>query len=269
MRALILILAVAHGGCFTSWAITQSTGNQRILDEGVREERVPLPDVRERLHVRLPLTPTYPATAVQPAAPADPLPFALECDSTQSARDAVYHSGFRYGKGWKKGTALMFLLEAGAAATYYFLADRTKPENQLATGFFGLDAIGTAALFFVPRKEIYRSDVVPVSTHVRSDCPAGLLIDIAGETFPVDAAGRIGELGLAALDGWMQAPTGPLRLTFGDRTIDLNIRASEQCAWNRARHAGERADQGCTMISSVGSVVADLEVPLGTLTRAE
>nr|MBA3397015.1 hypothetical protein [Deltaproteobacteria bacterium] len=184
-------------------------------------------------------------------------------------RDTVYHSAFRYGSKWKKLTAAMVLIEAGLASAYYFGTDRQKPEEQLAVGFFGLDALGTAVLFFVPRKEIYRVDVRPVTTHLRSDCPEGLVLEIAGESYKVDAAGGIGELGLAALDAWMQAPSGGLRAVFEDRTIDLPIRAADLCTWNQARRPGPQGGQQAGCGYGAREVFAILEVPMGTLTRID
>lgn len=274
----LLPLLLATSGCFSSWAITQAAGGQRILDEGVREERVPMPDVRERLHVAMPLAPQFrrvdaPATSTatttaRTTVADEPQPFAFECRSTQTASDTVYRSGFRYGGRWKKVAAVMFAIEAGLAAAYYFGADREKPGNQLAAGFFGLDAVGTAALFFVPRKETYRREVAPVYSQIRSDCPAGLLLEIAGTTFPVDAAGRIGELGEAALDDWMRAPsTAPVRLTFRDRVIDLRLGQAEACTWNRLRHQDQST---CPAYwASAVAIAATLEVPMGTLTQRE
>ena len=272
MKAIILALLATTSGCFTSWAITQSSGNQRILDEGVRQEHVPLPDVRERLHVTMPLAPQR-APKFRTAATAssvnqfDELPFAFECVSTQTASDTVYRSGFRYGSRWKKVAAAMFVMEAGIAAAYFFASDREKPGNQLAIGFFGLDAVGTAALLFVPRKEVYRQDVEPVFSRIRSDCPTGLILEIAGETFPVDAAGRVGELGEAALDGWMRTPSTPIRLTYRDRVIDLQLGQNEVCTWNRMRSQDQSA---CPAYwSSSPAITASIEVPMGTLTQRE
>lgn len=253
-----LSLAMATG-CFSSWAITQAAGGQRILDEGVRERSVPLPNVYERLLVAMPLV-------VQIAPPSTRMPFRFRCEATQSGRDAVYHSAFRYGKRWKIATAMMFVAEAAIAAAYFFGADQQQPGNQLAAGAFAIDAVGTGALVFAPRKEIYRRDELPVTSHLRSDCPAGLVFEIAGETFPVDAAGGIGELGEAALDGWMQTPGGPIRLSFEGKAIDVRIGYGEQCTWNRSHHPDAAP---CPRYLHTADIQASLDVPMGTLTRPD
>jgi hypothetical protein len=210
--AIACAVLVMTSGCFTSWAITQATGGQRILDEKTRIERVPLDDAKERLHVLMPFT----AVATEP--------YAFQCLSTQTATDAVHQSGFRYGSAWKKVALVMFVLEAGVAAATYFAADMERTENQLAVGLLGAEALGTAALVFAPRKEIYRQETKRVYSTIRRDCPDGIAVELAGETFPIDPAGRIGELGEAALEAWRREPaSAPARITYDHRTYDVRI----------------------------------------------
>lgn len=229
-RGTIVIAAAALGlggtGCFASWIGVQASGSARILEEGARELRVPQPGVREVLAVHLPL------------AGSDALE--LGCETIQRAKDTVHRTAFRYGKKWKYATATMFLLEAAVATATYF-GDRENPQNQLAGAVVALDAIGTAALFFAPRKELYGTEERPVSNRVRTDCPEGLALDIGGEVYPVDAAGRIGDLGLAALDAWMGAPGAPIRITYAGQTAEVPIGELEQCAWNESHHPAPAA----------------------------
>ncbi|MGN6109314.1 MAG: hypothetical protein ACTHU0_29675 [Kofleriaceae bacterium] len=279
--AALVAFAVAGSGCATTWLVTHATDSTRLWDESVREQVVPRPGVEERLTVTMPLAPQLapaPATATAngqsgaqaaAATPRAELPFALRCVSEQRASDDVYHSAFRYGKRWKTGTAVMFLAE-GAAATALLLAGKRESAEPIYGAFFALDAIGTAALFFAPRREVYRKDARATTTQVRSDCPEGLVLVIGGDSFPVDAAGRIGEVGEVALDDWMAAPSGPLLLQFAQQTIDLRIGAAEQCAWSRYRARGAAstcsASPGMTALprDAQGSIV----VPVGTLTVA-
>jgi hypothetical protein len=225
MRGTIMIAAAALGlggtGCFASWIGVQASGSARILEEGAREVSVPMPGVREVLAVHLPL------------AGSDVLE--LGCETIQRAKNTVHRTAFRYGKKWKYAAATMFVVEAAVATATYF-GNRDNPQNQLVGGVVALDAIGTAALFFAPRKELYRTEERPVSNRVRTDCPEGLALDIGGEVYPVDAAGRIGELGAAALDTWMQAPGAPIRISYAGQTADVPIGQPEQCAWNESHH---------------------------------
>jgi hypothetical protein len=277
MRALCAFFAATCSGCFTMWTTTQLSGTQRVWDEGVREQAVPLDGVEERLAVELPLAimhevppPTTTSTttsATIPVTPAKELPFALTCVTTQRGQDEVYHSAFRYGTSWKKGAALMFLIEGLSGSAMLFLGERSGSDIVWGS-FLAADAVGSAAIFFIPRKEIYRRDVVEVVTPIRDDCPAGLALEIAGESYPVDAAGRIGELGETALDDWMQQPSGIVRVTLPGQSTDLILGAAERCTWNRARQ--RTMGEGCTYQAVPSqTATASLLVPAGTLTRAE
>ena len=225
-RAIILALLVSTSGCFTSWAITQATGAQRGLDEGMRDVRVHEPGVREHLHVSMP--------------PSHLRQSGFACKSTQAAADTVHRSGFRYGKRFKIAAVAMFVAEAAIASAVYFAGDLEKPGAQLTIGYFGLDAVGTAVLALVPRKEVYYRDTDRVYSTIRTDCPAGITVEIAGTAFPVDAAGQIGEAGEEALAVWRRSAPGPLRVTYRDRTMNVDL-------WQ----------------------TATFEVPMGTLTQVE
>lgn len=201
-RATIATIATiatvtASSGCFTSWAGMRLGGNPGAWDENVREETVPLPGITERLVVALPLrSPTV----------------EIECNSIQNGNDAIYHSAYRYGSGWKKATGIMFLAEAALGAVLLATDANTKPGNVVLGAFLAADGLGTGIIFFVPKKEIYRRDEKAVTTSIRGDCPDGLALDIAGESFPVDAAGHIGEVGDAAFDAWLEEsqPAAPV-----------------------------------------------------------
>jgi len=254
-----LATALASGGCFTTWVATQATGTQALWDEGVREEAVPLPGIEERLVLKLPApttSTTTTTTSTSPGAqvtPAEPPPFALECRVEQQGRDAVYHSAFRYGSRWKKQTAIAFAVEAALGAVALLTASEESPNGYVYGAFLAADALGTAATFFIPRKEVYRVDEKVATTAIRSDCPDGLTLTIGQDTFPVDAAGRIGELGEAALaewrapaprdptlPAWQAAPRAPLLATFDGRTVELRT-----------------------------GIAASISVPPGTLTQAD
>jgi hypothetical protein len=204
--ALCLALAIATTGCFSTWVGLQATGHPGAVDENVREERVPQPGVREHLAVTLGNDGHF------------------KCAATQTATDVVYHSGYRYGSRWKKGAALMFITEAALATALYFSNpdDPSKRASYLAAaGFLALDAVGTGVIAFIPRKEIYREQSVAVSTPVRDACPEGLSVQIAAETYPIDAAGAVGELGEAALAEWQTTPNSELLVDFEGRTSPL------------------------------------------------
>ena len=273
MRAVIAAAVLSTlTGCFSFWGLSQITGAQRAWEQDVREERVPAPGVEETLVVTLPLgfeyepTPYRSSTDTTPPPAPVMKPFAISCNANQRGRDTVYRSAFRYGSRWKKYTAISFLAESAIATAVLLGGDRTSPKTQLWGGFFAVDAIGTAGIFFIPRKEIYQTSEKTVITPLRTDCPDGLVLDIGGDSFPINAAGRLGELGDAALDQWMASPNGALHVSLDGRTTLLLVGANEQCAWNRAHHPELPQRCGSYSAGLPREVTGALSLPLGTLT---
>lgn len=271
----VVAIAATTTGCFTTWAVSRALGGPP-WEEGVREEVVPLPGVTERLTVALPLRPPTPAssststttTGAIPVAAA--LPFALQCATHQQGTDSVYHSGIVHGRNWKIATGTAVLVEAASSALF-LLATRNdadpqnRLEGKLAGGFLALDAIGSAVLFFLPRREVVRTDQRVTATPVRADCPDGLTLDVGGDSFVIDAAGRLGEVGDAALAAWMQQPAGPLQVTLDGRALDLRVGAAEQCAWQRARDPGNTSACAIAPSARAAEVAAVFDVPVGSL----
>lgn len=255
MRAIAMAMLVL-GGCATTWIGTQVTGTQRAWEEGVRETSVPLPGVQERINVRLPLGIVYEAQWV-----GTNRVFALTCSTDQRAKDIVYRSAFRYGKRWRIMSGIMALTEGALAAVFLRSRDE-KPEYWLYGGFLAADALVTTALFWIPRKEIYAKAERPVVTHVRSDCPDGMMLSIGADRFPVDAAGRIGEVAEAALDAWMSEPMGPLQLEVAGQVQRFEIGNGEMCVWNREHHPELPP---CYSGVALRSVLLSFEVPVGAL----
>jgi hypothetical protein len=283
--ATALALAAGSGGCFTAWVGTQASGKQQVWDERVRQERVPLPGIEESIDVSLPLARQYPPPpapdpaqagaapqdgaapppAPAPAAPQAPLPLELRCDTAQRARDEVYRQAFRYDRRWRLITTAAFALEAVGATM--LLLSAQDPVNMVYGGALAVDAVGTGIIRFLPRKEIYRKDVVDVSTPIRTDCPDGTVLEIGGEPYPVDAAGRVGELAEEALDQWMRAPVGTLRVRVRGWSAELPVRDEDRCAWNRSRGAAQAC--GSMFEAPAQAVSARLLVPVGALSSVD
>ena len=189
----------------------------------------------------------------------------LRCTTEQVGTDAVYHAAYRYGRKWKLATATMFVLEAGAAAALMLTSQ--EPTEQFVGGLLAADALGTAALFFAPRKEIYRRDLRPYQDNVRGDCPLGLTLTIDGEDVAVDPDGQLGEVGIAALDAWMERGLGALQVGYAGQVRDLVVMAGSRCQWTATRTM--TAVPGCfgratNDVTPVASVM--LPVAVGTLT---
>jgi hypothetical protein len=270
--AIVTLLATTTTGCFTTWVGLRAAGLNGAVNEGVREERVPLPGIQEQLVVKLE---SERVTATD---------FRFTCSAEQYGRDAVYRSSYRYGKGWKTSTAIMFVAEAALSAVF-LLTEPKMPENkslQVAGGvFFGIDAIGTAALFFIPRKDVYERTELPVTTPIRSACPDGVMVEISGDTFPLDANGSLGELGSEAFDQWMRAPNGSILVSLAGRTARIDVTDTDRCAWQRSRTVVGPAAASTvataptapatapSVASACGStlqpLVATLDLPVGTL----
>lgn len=130
-------------------------------------------------------------------------------------------------------------------------------------GALALDAAATGVLFFLPREEIYRHDDLAVTTAVRTDCPDGLAVAIGATAYPVNAAGRLDELGSAALNEWMRAPAAPLELRVAGLRQELPISEDARCTWLR-----ERDHESCPPGTMPHSAHAVLLVPAGMFTIA-
>lgn len=247
--AAVAALALSTTGCFTTWVGVRAAGYPGAADENVREERVPLPGIDEKLVVSLAMPNVTPSGV------------SFDCKANQHGRDAVYRAAYRYGSRWKKTTALMFVAEAALGSVLLLATDRDDPNRvlQLAGGaFLAADAVGTGVLFFAPRKELYARSEIAVTTPVRSVCPEGVMVELGGDSFPLDAAGSLGDLGTAALDEWMQQPTRSFVITFAGRSTPLAITDGDRCFYQRARSAG------ATMQTQIAGATAPTVAPLCT-----
>lgn len=275
--ALVLVATTALSGCFTSWVVTQAAGGARYLDEGARDEAVPLAGAVERLTITMPVTRRFFVQPAQPQSsppvappPSDTppvrAPFAFVCSVDQAGTNEITHAAFRYGSKWKLTTGLMVLAQAALGATFLF-TEPAKPENKVAQqafgGFLAADALGTAVLFFIPRKEVFRVEQQHVVTPIRTDCPEGLVLAVGLESFPLDATGSPGDAGLTALDQWMASPAGYLTLSFNGQPLRLDFTEVDRCTWNHDRHQAS-----CPLTNGRDAVSANLTVPVGTLSTS-
>jgi hypothetical protein len=272
--AIAAIVATSATGCFTTWVAIRAAGYPGAVDEDVKEQRVPLPGIDEKLVVSLAPEQITPSGVV------------FSCHADQHGRDATYRASFRYGRRWKTTTAIMFIAEAAMSAVFLLTEPKdeaNKPLQILGGVFFGIDALGTGVLFFAPRKELYGRTDTAVTTEIRAVCPEGVMVEIAGETFPLDAAGSLGELGNAAFDQWMGTPNGAILVTFAGRSAMIDVSDADRCVWQRLRSAAaptatapppaaatpSAASYAPGAASACGTVVhalaAVIDLPVGTL----
>jgi hypothetical protein len=230
MRPLLaLALAAQLSGCATSWFVIQGTGSQTALDEDNHEVRVPQPGFTEHLIVQMPIATEYETTPGVNGAPAvrgKPLPFAFKCSRTQTGQDVIVRHAYRYGGGWKKGVIVAVLLEGAVAALGLLSATQDKPAGYIYGGFFALDAVLALPLIFIPRKEISAEGRVTVNAQLDDSCPEGVAVELAGRSYPINAAGRITAAAERELEQWRSQPSGPLEVSFSGQRRELRIDGS-------------------------------------------
>jgi hypothetical protein len=278
-RALLAAAAVALcGGCATFWGFSQALSGRPPFEEDSREQAVPLPGVTEQLGVVLhlegkPLPPAATGTTAAPKTTAVPAPRdpEVECVVAQTGREQVYRAATYYGRTWKWMTGISFLIEGALGALYLIAGDRTT--HYVYGGYFAADALVTGILFFAPRRHTYDRSERKRSVRVRSDCPAGLLLEIAGRPVPVDADGQLSPLTLALLERHITTVPEPIRVRLGPYAGELTLDPALRCEWARRRSL-PAATELCKMAgASESSTRPDraslplvLDVPLGLLT---
>ncbi|MGE0550546.1 MAG: hypothetical protein AB7O24_14185 [Kofleriaceae bacterium] len=258
MYAIAAMLALTTSGCATIWTIGKVAGTDLAPSENVREVSVPKPGVTERLTVFL--------DGDRPnRAPHAPEPLVrLSCHVDQLGPEDLYRSESVYASGWKWSMLAGVLVEGLAAAALYASRDE-EPGAEYAAGLFAVDAVASAGLLLLqPRKDLFTHEQRVVTTRVRSTCPEGVSLDIAGNTFRVDSTGDIGELGSTALGEWMNEPTGAVIVRFETRTAEFRIGDAQRCEWLRRRDP--KAAQSCVSYGAAPMFVK-LDLPVGTATR--
>lgn len=274
---VVLAFALASSGCAFTWGASQLGTGKPPMDENARSESVPMPGVLESLNVELfyagrPVVRQYSsASSAQPAGPpAPPTPldteFVVGCQVVQTGQEKVYRAATQYGKRWKYSTAIMFVLE-GALAAAYILSDESKAHQKIGGYLLAADAVGTGALFFMPSRDVYENSIKPTTTPVRSDCPEGLSIELAGRQVAVAANGKIGAFGATLVKEHMENSNTPIRVVLGQNSADIFLTGSERCRWaRRTQHPNPMQmcnQSGGTLTRTSASVT--LAVPLGSL----
>jgi hypothetical protein len=231
------------------------------------------PPMPRRRYVPVP-TPYAPAPSPSVAAaawePPPPAKGALRFDCEVQQRPPRVHVSrelYRYDGVWKAITGLMFLAE-GAMAAVSLSSGLSSDHRDLGVvavgGFFGLDALGTAILFWHPEQTVHEeTDGEGTWRSVSKTCPVGLSVDTPQGPVAVRPDGTVGDAGPALLNVALDGPDVPLQLHYnlGDR-VPLSPSSGLRCDWARA--AGTQRDFCRTSggwSSSRVTVPMPLEVP--------
>lgn len=288
--SLLSVALTASSGCAAFSGTVWSMGASPAPHENARTEAVPLPGFTEQLSVELhpvglsartttggyrrsasttartTTAPTMGLPGDQPAAPPR-----LACQVSQTGDNVVHIAASRYGKGWKLATATMFVVEAGLAALFLLTDGKDGESNvprRFGGGLLAVDALVTAGLFFIPKRDVLETKQRQVTTLVRTDCPDGLVISVDGKEIEVDATGKLGPLGPELLDRAMIDHAKPIAIRYRTYSTSLAPSPQQRCEWVRARGLRQHTAsvcQGAYGGGQRGPVGATLRVAPGTL----
>ncbi|MBX5482930.1 MAG: hypothetical protein IRZ16_13985 [Myxococcaceae bacterium] len=192
------------------------------------------------ISVAVPAPPPGQVFVPAPAPPEGAL--ALDCQLMQRpTTEHVRSHLFRYEGSWKPLTAFSFLGEA-AMATILLLNSRdartSDDSRALLIGFgagFGLDAIGTAILFFHPKEERVVEYDRPGNWSPIGGCPEDLRLRVGHTEVPVAPDGSIPPpIDREALLS-ISRPGGTFDLRFGRDSRTIELSAGERCEWAKTR----------------------------------
>ncbi len=281
IAAALAVVTVVTSGCaaftFSMW----SQGKSPAPNENARTESVPQPGFTEQLSVVL--RPSRPWVLRSPGSarstrnvPAAPVPLdvgppVLACTVSQMGGNIDYTAATHYGKLWKIATGVMFVAEAALAAGY-LLTDapdgNSNIPRRIGGGLLAVDALATAGLVFVPKRDVLITKPRSVTTLIRKDCPAGLVLEVDGQRVEVDGSGKLGPYGPALLDRLMTSPTAAIVVRFGEYAATIMPSSTQRCGWLRKRQRHAEAATVCATgrgYALQGPLSAILQVRPGTL----
>lgn len=242
--ALAALLAVVATGCASFSGITAASGRSPAFDEDAHRETVPMPGYSEHLEISLhPYGVSYShrssSSSSSSAATAPPDPGPMEprvgCQMSQIGESTVYTRAYHYGSKWKWATGVSFLVEAGLSALLLLSEDVTLTNRGLGV-FLGVDAVATGALFFVPKREVLKTDTREDRTPLHRHCPEGLVLEAGGRTIPVGPRGVVPEASLPLL-GQAIAEGHPVIARMGPHRAEVDLSEAQRCAWAEADEA--------------------------------
>lgn len=246
---------MTSSGCATLWTVFEVTGVD--WRQGEIQKTTPLGPEEKRLQVQgeyvapppviaqaVEAPPPMPGVVVvepQPEPvggrpfPQGSLRFTCE-EQARVTRERVDETYFRYDGVWKALTAFMFISEA-AIASLLIWASTNEPGKidgvPLGVGIgFGLDAIGTAILFWHGPEERKKSWEQDGQWKVKSrECTSPLSVAVSTGAFPVEKDGTVPGLGEWMLQHVVDTEDSALEFQLGSTVVPWRPEVLEKCEW--------------------------------------
>lgn len=258
-----LVLAscvVSSSGCATLWTVFEvadvdwkqgSISNSRPLGPEERRLRVsaeyvpPAPVEVVEAPPPLPAPEPWPGdVVVRPEPPPEvaagrPFPqgaLKLKCvEQARFTREEVTETIFRYDGTWKALTGFMFVAEAALSGVLLWASTqhRSGQLDGLPFGIglgFGLDALGTAILFWHPKQQKTKTWQQDGQWKARSnECTPPLAVSVSTGPFPVEKNGEVPGLGEWMLQHVVDTEETSLELRHGAAVVPWRLEVLEKC----------------------------------------
>jgi hypothetical protein len=265
--ATLVLVAGLSSGCASFWAVAEVTDLSWSQGEYKEVEPLAPPEKRVRVSAEYEAPPPPPPPALPPVAaepvtqppvlepgpvtivpaplvvvsdPRRPLPVGalrLNClVEKRNPRERVNETKFRYDGTWKALMVFFFISEA-AFSTLLISASTKEGEPKVPLlvmgGVLGLDALGTAVLFFHPpeeRKRVYEQE--GPWNELSSACPSTLEVETPTGSVPVTAQREMTGFGEWLLQETVWSEEAKIALRAGASRNELNPTMSERCRWS-------------------------------------
>lgn len=242
---------MSSSGCATVWTVLEVTGAD--WQQGEVSRTRPLGPEQRELRVSGEYVPPGPPVFVEPqpgivvvqpeVVTGRPFPqgaLKLKCNEVaRFTREEVTTTRFRYDGVWKALTAFMFVSEA-ALSTFLIWASFQRNDGKLdgaplGIGIgLGLDAIGTAVLFWHPPEARTKSHEQDGQWKSKSnECAPQLAVATSTGPFAVEKNGDVPGLGEWMLQHVVDTEETWLDLQLGQTIVPWRPEVLEKCEWSR------------------------------------
>ncbi|MGV3625228.1 MAG: hypothetical protein ACO1OB_30735 [Archangium sp.] len=259
MRWFVLMLvSLSSSGCATLWTVLEVTGADWQQGESVSTK--PLGPAERKLEVHGEYVPPAPVVvsdappmpapepvpgvvvvepAPQPRGVGRPYPqgsLKLACaEQERFTREEVTKTIYRYDGVWKALTGFMFVAEAAISGLLLWASLSKDQIDAVPLGvgiFFGLDALGTAVLFWHPPQAKTKKWEQDGQWRVKSrECAPQLQVATSTGPFPVEKSGEVPGLGEWLLQHLVDTEETYVDLQLGQTIVPWRPEVLEKCAW--------------------------------------